>query len=106
MLAGEPQTRRPELFAHFDEQLGVEAETPSRIEHAAQCGEVDAVLPLVVRGAASIPPSAVFGQLPWRAILAPLAVVTRDDVAVAVDQHRRQVVALEALGEEHRRRAG
>ena len=50
--------------------------------------------------------AAVGGELPRRAAVAPLAVVAGDDVAVAVDQHRGQRRILDALGEEHRRRAG
>ena len=45
-------------------------------------------------------------DLPRRTPCAPLGVVTRDHVAVAVDQHGRRRRVLASLREQHRRRAG
>ena len=105
-LAELAQPGRADLLAHFDQQLRVEAEPPARREHPPERREVDRVLALVVGGAAPVPAAAAADDLPRRAAVAPLAVVARDDVAVAVGQHRRQRRILDALGEEHRRRAG
>ena len=104
-FAGPSQPGRTDFLAHFHQQLGVEAESPARSEHLPERGEVDRVLTLVVGRAPPVPAASVRRNLPWRAARGPLAVVPRDDVAVAVDQHRRQRRILDPLGEEHRRRA-
>src|ERR1700716_1752966 len=105
-LARGMQTRRTELLAHFDEQFRVEAEASAGVEYPAKRGEVDRVLALVVRGAAAVPAAVDGGHGPRRTAIAPLLVVTGNDVAVAVDQHRRPPGILHALGEQHRRCAG
>src|SRR5258708_1058271 len=47
--------RRTDLLAHLDDELGVEAEpAAARLADRAECGDVDAVLALVVGGAAAV----------------------------------------------------
>jgi len=100
------QSRRPDLLAHLEQKLGVEAETSARLEHPPERREIDRVLSLVVGGAAAVPAAIADRHLPRRASLAPLIVVARHHVAVAIDEHGRQRRALETFREEHRRRVG
>ena len=79
---------------------------PRASSHTRQRGEVDRVLTLVVGGAAPVPAPTVDRDVPRRAPFAPLAVVSGDHVAMAVDQHGRQRGVLASFGEQHRRRAG
>ncbi len=81
---------------------------PSRPRAAStrtERGEIDRMLALVVGRAAPEPAPVFFRYFPRRAACGPLLVVARDDVAVAIRQHRRQRRILDALGEAHRWRA-
>ena len=86
------QARRSGFLAGLDQPLHVEAQPAARGQHPAQRREVDAVLALVVRGAAAVPAVALHGQRPRREARAPLRVVAQHDVAVAVHEDRGQRV--------------
>src|SRR5207253_9599805 len=73
--------------------------------HALQRREIDAVLPLVVGGAASVPSTVRYRHIPGRATFAPLLIVAGHYVAVPIDEHGGQRRVLQALRKEHRRRA-
>ncbi|MGF6549274.1 hypothetical protein QFZ96_004345 [Paraburkholderia youngii] len=76
---------------------------PSRAgERARERGEVDRVLAFVVGGAATEPALAFDGHRPRRQRRAPLAVVAAHDVAVAVDQHGRQMIAFVTVRDQER----
>src|SRR4030095_16493246 len=90
----------------LEQQLRVEAELAARGDDLPQRREIDRVLPLVVRGAAPVPPLAGLRELPWGATVAPLMVVAGDDVAMTIGEHRRQRRILDPFGEEEWRRAG
>jgi hypothetical protein len=94
------QSRRADFLAHLDQDLGVEAEPTSLCEHRSQRRDVDAVLPLVVGGAAPVDASAFDRCDPGRESGSPLIVETADRVPVAVDQHRHQIGILDALRNE------
>ena len=64
------------------------------------------MLALVVGGSAPVPAPVLDRDAPRRATAAPLGFVARDDVAVPIREHRGQRRIFEALGEQHRRRAG
>ena len=79
---------RADLLAHLDDEFCVEAELAAAgLAHRAECGHVDAVLALVVGGAAAVEPRARNRRAPGIAAVAPLALHAVDDVAMAVDQH-------------------
>ena len=100
------QIGRADLFAHLDQEFGVEAElAAARLAHRAQRGEIDAVLALVVGSAAAIDAVVDRRHLPGIEPAAPFADHAIDDVAVAVDQDGRQCVALTMLRDEERRLA-
>ena len=82
---------RADLFAHLDDEFGIEAELAAAgLAHRAERGHVDAVLALVVGGAAAIEANARNRRAPGIAAVAPLALHAVDDVAMAVDQHGRR----------------
>ena len=60
------------------------------------------MLALVVGHPATVEPAVALGQRPGREPLQPCSLHAADDVAVAVDQHRRQVGVLGALGQQQR----
>ena len=100
------QIRRADLFAHLDQEFGVEPElAAARLAHRAQRGEIDAVLALVVGSAAAIDAVVDRRHLPGIEPAAPFADHAIDDVAVAVDQDGRQRVALTILRDKERRLA-
>ncbi len=96
------QTRRTGLFAGLDEPLHVEPEPAAQLQHLRQRGDVAAVLALVVGAAAAVEAFAVLRQRPPAPAPFPARVLAADDVAVAVDQHRGQRVALVAAGGQKR----
>ena len=86
------QVGRADLLAHLDQEFGIEAElAAARLAHRAQRGKIDAVLALVVGGAAAIDAVADRGRRPGIETAAPFAFHAVDDVAMAVDQHGRQL---------------
>src|SRR6185295_5135702 len=89
--------------AHLHQQAHIEPEPFARFDYTRERCEVQAVLALVVGGAAAVPPVTLRGNGPWRQSLAPLRVVAMHDVAVTVREHRRQIVAFAAFGDEERR---
>ena len=91
------QTGRAGLLAHLDDDFHIEAERPARLQHRAERRHIDQVLPLVVGGAAAIDLVALLDDRPGRQALAPTVFQAADDIAMAIGQHRRQVVALVAL---------
>ena len=95
-LAHGAQPRRSGFLAGLQQQLHVEAQPAARGQDLAQRRDVDAVLALVVRGAAPVPAIAVHGQRPRRETRAPLRVVPQHDVAVAVHEDRRAARRLRA----------
>ncbi len=101
--AERPQARGAGFLTHLDQQLHVEADAPvAGRDHLLQGGEVEDVLALVVGGAAPVPAVALDHDLPGAQPLAPLLGIAPHRVAVAVDQHGRQVGALVPLGDQER----
>ena len=90
------------FFAGFQQPLHVEAQAPTLLQHQRQRRQVDAVLALVVGRAAAVQAFAVPRQLPRSRALLPAGVLAADDIAVAVDQHRGQRIALVARGRQER----
>src|SRR5947199_7392128 len=57
-LANLPQIRGADLLAHFDDEFCIEAEPAAPgLLHRAQGRQIDAVLPLIVGGAAPVNPT-------------------------------------------------
>src|SRR5205807_516662 len=82
------EIRGADLLAHLDQEFGVKAEPPAtRRTDRAQRRQVDAVLPLVVSGAAAV--DAIFAprERPWIKLAPPLA-----------GRVRRGIRRIEALG--------
>ena len=90
-LAHLPQVGRADLLAGLDDEFDVEAELAAAgLAHGAQGREIDAVLALVVGGAAAIDALAFGRGFPGIEIVAPLAFHAVDDVAMAIGEHGRQ----------------
>ena len=108
MLAGQAQPRRADLLAHFEQQFGIEAEPATAGEDPTNCSEVVMWRRPLLSAVPRPVPFTAFGdrQPPRRASVAPLLVIARDDVTVAIDQHRRKRIVLALFGEQQRRRAG
>ena len=86
-----PQIGRADLLAGLDDEFGVEAELAAAgLADRAQRRHVDAVLALVVGGAAAIDAIAFGRGLPRIEVVAPFADHAVDDVAMAIGQHRQQ----------------
>ena len=84
------QIRRADLLAGLDDEFGIEAElAAARLANRTQRRQIDAVLALVVGGAAAIDALAFGGRLPRIEIVAPFAGHAVDDVAMAVGEHGR-----------------
>ena len=96
------QARRAHFLAHLDQPFGVEAEAPACRHHRRHRGEIDRVLALVVRRAAAVIAAVTLGQRPRRKTVLPRIVEAADRVAVAIAEHGRQALALDALGIEER----
>ena len=64
------------------------------------------MLPLVVGGAASIPAVAFHHELPGLQAGTPLSLLSVDHVPMAVGQHARQALSLDATRHHQRRRTG
>ncbi len=100
------EIRRADLLAHLDDEFGVEAEpAAARLAHGAERRQIDAVLALVVGGAAAIDAIADLRGPPRIEAAAPLPFHAVDDVAMPVHQHGGRVRALAVLGHEKRRLA-
>ena len=95
-----------DLFAHVDEDAGIEAEATAGLQDGRDGGDVDRVLALVVGGAAAIDVVAVDVELPRALALAPLLVLAAHHVAMAVGEDGRQVFALAPFRDEEGRAAG
>ncbi len=90
-LAYLPQIGRADLLAGLDDEFGIEAElAAARLAHGAQAPQIDAVLALVVGGAAAIDALAFGRGLPGIEIVAPFAFHAVDDIAMAIGEHGRQ----------------
>ena len=86
-----PQVGRADLLAGLDDEFGVEAELAAAgLAHGTQCREIDAVLALVVGGAAAIDALAFGRGFPGIEIVAPFAFHAVDDIAMAIGEHGRQ----------------
>lgn len=74
--------------------------------HRAQGRQIDAVLPFVVGGSATVNPVADLRRSPWIEIALPLALHAIDDIAVPIHQHGgcRRIFAV--LGQQERALAG
>ena len=88
------QPLRPDFLAGLDKELRVEAEPPALRQHGLQRGERDAVLALVVHGAAPVELVAVPVERPGVAALPPLPLMAEHRVAVSVNEHGRQRLVL------------
>src|ERR1051326_7052246 len=93
------QARRTDLFGHFDENFAVEAERAAFVQHP----EMDAVLALIVGGAAAVDTVALDCDVPGRQPAPPQIVETTYRVAVAIQQYREQARIFDALGDKRRR---
>ena len=86
-LADLRQIRRADLLAGLDDEFCIEAELAAPdIANRAQRRHVDAVLALVVGGAAAIDAIALDRGLPWIEIVAPFADHAAHDIAMTVGQ--------------------
>ncbi len=102
-LADLAQIGRADLLPGLDDEFGVEAElAAARLAHHRERRHVDAVLALVVGGAAAIDALALDGGPPGIEIVAPFAGHAVDDVAMAVGEHGRQRSILAIVGEQIR----
>ncbi len=102
LLTQELQARRADLLAGLDQHLEVEAEAAARAQHRLERCQVDRVLALVVGGAAAVDAAAFAPELPGLETRAPFALLAADHVAMAVGEHRRRRLFLNALGDEER----
>ena len=68
LLAQFAQTGRADFFAHLDQEFDVEAEPAALRQHRRECRDVDAVLALVVGGAAAVDAVAFDLERPWRQV--------------------------------------
>src|SRR5262249_60561715 len=82
------QSGGADLLSHLDENLRVEAEAPALGDDRGECGDVDAVLTLVVGGSTAVEALALDGQRPGRETLPPEIVEAAHGMAVTVNQHR------------------
>ena len=90
-LADLRQIRRADLLAGLDDELGIEAELAAAgLADGTQRRHIDAVLSLVVGGAAAIDAIAFGRGLPRIEIVAPFADHAAHDIAMAVGEHRQQ----------------
>src|SRR3954469_4302740 len=92
-----PQVGRADLLAGLDDEFGVEAELAAAgLAHGTQGREIDAVLALVVGGAAAIDALALGGGFPGIEIVAPFACHAIDDIAMAIGEHswQRSILAI------------
>src|SRR6187551_1275879 len=86
-----PQVGRADLLAGLDDEFDVEAELAAAgLAHGAQGRQIDAVLALVVGGAAAIDALASGGGFPGIEVVAPFAFHAIDDIAMAIGEHGRQ----------------
>jgi hypothetical protein len=90
------KARRADLLAGVDHDGRVEAELAALLQHHLERRHVDRVLRLVVGGAAAVIAVAVLLQHPWALALGPLRLEAANDVAVAVGEHRRELLVLDA----------
>ena len=103
LLAQLAQPRRAGFLAHFKQQLEVEPQAPvAGLEHLLQGGEVDAVLALVIGGAAAVPALAFQGQIPRVEAFAPLLGIAWHHIAMAVAEHGAQRRVFQARGNQER----
>ena len=101
------QIRRADLLAGLDDEFGIEAElAAARLAHRTQRRQIDAVLALVIGGAAAIDAIAFRRRPPRIEIVAPFADHAVDDVAVAVGEHGRQRSVLAIVRQQIRALAG
>jgi hypothetical protein len=104
------QPGRADLLAHLDQDLHVEAQGRARAaalgEHSRERRDVDAVLSLVIGGAAAVDARALDAHHPGGKAAAPLLVEAADGVAVPVDQHGEQRRVLDALSHQEGRARG
>jgi hypothetical protein len=105
-LAQRAKAGRSGFLAGLHQPLHVEAQSAARGHDLAQRCNVDAVLALVVRGAAPVPAIAVHGHGPGRSPRAPLRIVAKHDVAVAVHEDGRERVVLVTIGKQEWAGAG
>ena len=90
-LANLAQIRRADLLAGLDDEFGIEAElAAARLANRAQRRQIDAVLALVVGGAAAVDAIARYRRPPRIEIVAPFARHAVDDIAMAVHQNGRR----------------
>ena len=94
------EARRADFLAHFQDELAIETQGAALGENGAQRSDVDAMLALIVGGAAPINPVAFHHETEWVQAFAPLLGLGTNDIAVTVDQHGFEGGVLDALGEE------
>src|SRR5215471_11311270 len=97
------QSGGADFLSHLDQNFGVEAEAAALGDDRGECGDVDAVLSLVVGGAAAVKTRALDGQHPGRKAAPPQIVEAAYRIAVAVDQNGDRGVVLLAFRYQERR---
>ena len=96
-----------DFLAHLDQDLDVEAQARAGAfalgKHRRERRDIDAVLSLVVGGAAAVDAVAFHRQHPRRKSRPPQIVEAADGVAVAIDQNGEQGGILDAFRDQERR---
>src|SRR5215472_15844008 len=78
------QSRRAHFLSRLDQELGIEAEPATRAQHGGERAQIDAVLALVVGGAAAIKALAAFLEPPGGEPVDPLPLEAADHIAMPV----------------------
>jgi hypothetical protein len=99
-LAQLGQAGRTGLLAHLDQVLGVESQPATDRKHVRQRLEVHRMLALVVGDPPAVPTAGRLDQAPGREPRLPFRFQATDHVAVAVAEHCRPALVLDALGEQ------
>jgi hypothetical protein len=96
------QAGRTGLLAGLQQDLEVESEAAAHAQHLLERGEVDGVLALVVGRPAAVPALPLDHDPPGMQSGPPPLLLAEDNVAVAVDEHGREVVAFVPLRDQER----
>src|SRR5215469_5415425 len=78
------QTWRAHFLSRLDQELGIEAEPATSVQHGGERAQIDALLALVVGGAAAIKALAAFLEPPGGEPVDPLPLEAADHIAMPV----------------------
>ena len=98
--------RRTRLFRRLDQRDRVETERAARCQHSLEREHDDGMLALVVGGPTTIDALALDLHLPGVAAVRPGTFHSRDDIAMAIDEKRRQCVGFDAPRDQQRTAGG